>query len=74
MLGTAFTLALSESGWSPTSYPIEPVKTQSGLIVNIPVLSDQCGDAPLPCSSNPPNPRLELRRPGSLASGFRIAK
>ncbi len=74
MLGTAFTLALSESGWLPPSYPIEPVKTQSGLIVNIPVLSDQCGDAPLPCSSNPPNPHLELRRPGSLASGFRIAK
>jgi hypothetical protein len=74
MLGTAFALALRESGWSPPSYPIQPVKTQSGLIVNLPVASDQCGDAPLPCTSNPPNPRLELRRHGSLASGFRIAK
>jgi len=74
MLGTAFTLALSESAWSAPSYPIQPVKTDSGLIVYLPLTGDQCGDAPLPCSSNPPNPRLELRRPGSLASGFRIAK
>lgn len=43
----------------------------SGLSVNVPRGVDACFAAPLPCSPNP-DPRLRLRRPDDLGSGFEI--
>jgi len=43
--------------------------TDSGLVLHIPVASDQCWDAELPCTPYP-NPKLRLRRPDDLSSGF----
>lgn len=71
-LGTAFTIGVTEADSAPYWRPIRQMTTLSGLSINVPVNSDQCGDAPLPCSSQPPDERLELRQPGTLAKGFRI--
>jgi len=72
VLGTAFTLGLIEADSTPASRPVKPMTTLSGLTIYVPVKGDQCGDAPLPCSSDPPDVRLELRQPGTLAKGFRV--
>lgn len=74
LLGTACTVGLNESVSVPSLYPVKRITTQSGLSVHLPVEGDQCGDAPLPCASVPPHQRLELRHPGTLANGFRIAR
>jgi hypothetical protein len=71
VLAMAFTIGLVESDSAAASRLVSPITTLSGLI-NVPAKGDQCGDAPLPCSSQPPNERLELRQPGTLAKGFRI--
>jgi hypothetical protein len=42
-----------------------------GLTVNVPVSTDQCWDAELPCSPQI-RKRLQLRVPGDLGKGFRI--
>jgi len=48
----------------------ETFETNSGLVVNIPLISTrQCWDAPLPCAPRR-SPELRLRRPGNLAAGF----
>jgi hypothetical protein len=44
-------------------------QTSSGLTVNVPVETNQCWDAPLPCSAYFPN-TLHLRRPGRMDRGF----
>jgi hypothetical protein len=49
----------------------EPRRLESGLVVNVPTLSDACWNAPLPCTAFP-NPALRLRREGDLASGFML--
>jgi hypothetical protein len=74
ILGAACTIGLNKSPSAPSLYPVKRMTTLSGLTVYVPVAGDQCGDAPLPCSSVPPDQRLELRHPGTLANGFRIAK
>lgn len=73
VLGAACVVGLNESGSTPAPHPLRQITTLSGLTVYVPVGSDQCGDAPLPCSSHAPNQRLELREPGSIAKGFRVA-
>jgi hypothetical protein len=71
-LAIAFVIGVTEADSRFTSPPLTQMTTLSGLSVNVPSKGDQCGDAPLPCSSQPPDQRLELRQPGSLAKGFRI--
>lgn len=66
--------AFNESQRPASPETVRRMKTLSGLTVFVPATGDRCGDAPLPCSSLPPNEQLELRRPGSLADGFRIAR
>ena len=44
-------------------------KTDSGLMVYIPLKGDQCWDAPLPCTPYF-NSELRLRVPGKITSGF----
>lgn len=44
-------------------------ETESGLVINVPTDTDQCWDAPLPCSPSRPS-RLRLRKPGNLRQGF----
>lgn len=44
-------------------------QTSSGLTVNVPVETNQCWDAPLPCSAYFPN-TLHLRQPGRMDRGF----
>lgn len=74
MLAASCAVALSETG-RPASPPrVRPIATPSGLSVYLPVSGDRCGDAPLPCSSKPPEKGLELRNPGTFAKGFRIAR
>jgi hypothetical protein len=46
------------------------LETRSGLEVRVPVKSDQCWDAPLPCTPYFNN-ELELRKKENLQSGFR---
>ena len=48
---------------------VKPHQSISGLIVNVPVGTNQCWDAPLPCSPNF-NGKLSLRKPGELERGF----
>ena len=43
--------------------------TESGLAVHVPTDGDQCWDAPLPCAPHV-SPKLRLRKPGVLRSGF----
>lgn len=74
MLGAACIVGLRDSLVRPSRHPVRPMTTLSGLTVYLPVTGDQCGDAPLPCANVPPDPRLELRRPGTPANGFRVAK
>lgn len=45
--------------------------TTSGLRLNVPLDEDRCWVAPLPCTPYP-DPRLELRVPGEMGSGFLI--
>jgi len=54
---------------SPVAYHKRRLKT--GLVVNVPRISDACWDVPLPCTGYP-NPALRLRRDGDLAAGFMI--
>jgi hypothetical protein len=46
-----------------------PHRTLSGLTVYVPVETNQCWDAPLPCSPYF-NDTLRLRRPGDMRGGF----
>lgn len=62
----------------PVDFKTQPYTTNSGLVVYTPVPGTNevnrpvaCGNAPLPCTANPA-PNLELRKPGSLQSGFRV--
>jgi hypothetical protein len=48
---------------------VTPHQTNSGLIVNVPVGTNQCWDAPLPCSPYF-DETLHLRKPGELERGF----
>ena len=57
-------------------YPIRPVATtpfttDSGLVLNVPKVGQQCWDAPLPCTPYPA-PRLGLRDPDFPSSGFEL--
>lgn len=65
---------VSLAGWHPAPKIalIEKV-TSSGLPVYVPASGDQCGDSSLPCTPYF-NPKLRLRRPGELASGFTVAE
>jgi hypothetical protein len=72
VLAIACTIGLIESDSTAPSFQVKQITTLSGLTLNVPVNSDQCGDAPLPCSSKPPDERLELRQPGTYAKGFRV--
>ena len=62
----------SDKGFHPAPAPeVKARTTESGLVVYVPKneSSHQCWDAPLPCTPYF-NPRLRLRKPGNLASGF----
>ncbi|HEV1995543.1 MAG TPA: hypothetical protein VGR03_14525 [Candidatus Acidoferrum sp.] len=48
---------------------LTPHQTTSGLTVHVPVETNQCWDAPLPCSPYF-NETLHLRQPGKLERGF----
>ena len=74
VLASACAVGLRESRSAGSPRPLKRVTTLSGFLVNVPAGGDQCGDAPLPCSSHAPNQRLELREPGSIAKGFRVAR
>jgi hypothetical protein len=64
---------ISTSGWEPIkARPLARKETSSGLVVFIPQRTDQCWDAPLPCTPYF-NDRLRLRIPGNLASGFTVS-
>jgi hypothetical protein len=64
-------LSMKPNWWDAPRPAVAPTKLESsspGLQVLIPVGSDQCSDAELPCT---PEPGLQrLRRVGSLADGF----
>ncbi len=63
----------SERGFYPVPSPeLREARTESGLVVYVPCQGDQCWDGPLPCAPHA-DPRLRLRRPGSLRWGFRLA-
>jgi hypothetical protein len=49
----------------------EARRLESGLVVNVPKISDACWFVPLPCTGFP-NPALRLRREGDLAGGFML--
>jgi hypothetical protein len=49
--------------------PVVPHQTFSGLTIYVPVETNQCWNAPLPCSPYF-NDTLRLRRPNELRSGF----
>lgn len=53
------------------SIPLTKNSTDSGPIVYMPEAGDQCWDSPLPCTPDF-NPKLKLRTPGALVSGFTI--
>jgi len=74
VLSVALAVGTSESGGTLAEYPVRGFTTSSGLVVYVPVKGDRCGDAPLPCSSLPPNEGLELRHPGTIAKGFRVGR
>jgi hypothetical protein len=50
---------------------VMPHRTNSGLLVNVPVETNQCWNAPLPCSPYF-NETLRLREPGKLERGFAV--
>ncbi|MBI3182669.1 MAG: hypothetical protein HYZ28_11080 [Myxococcales bacterium] len=54
----------------PPQPPLESFTTQSGLVLNVP-LGGECSASPLPCTTCP-DPRLSLRGPDELGSGFRL--
>jgi len=61
-----------EGAWlRPPTHPYEPARfvTETGLVLSSP--ERFCVDAPLPCTPHP-STNLALRRPGELASGFRV--
>jgi hypothetical protein len=65
---------ISLSGWHPVrNVPLDIRVTSSGLSVYTPRLGYQCWDSPLP-STPRFEPRLRLRTPGRMASGFTITK
>lgn len=74
IMGTAFFVALNESSRPPSRQALKQMTTNSGLTIFLPLSGDRCGDAPLPCASRLPEKGLELRKPGSFASGFRVAR
>jgi hypothetical protein len=74
LLAVSCAVALTETGRKPSPSRVRPIATPSGLSVYLPVSGDRCGDAPLPCSSKPPEKGLELRDPGTFAKGFRIVR
>jgi hypothetical protein len=56
--------------------PMSPVRwveerLETGFVVNRPLATDACWDAPLPCTPFP-NPALRLRRAGDLGGGFML--
>jgi len=58
--------------------PLQGFKTDSGLVVHLPVNGDRVWDAPLPSAASPAAMRLELRylrlrRAGDLGAGFVMA-
>jgi hypothetical protein len=65
---------ISLSGWRPAiNFPLTTQKTQSGLVIYEPSGGgNQCGDSPLPCTPTF-NPKLRLRNPANLASGFTLS-
>ena len=83
LAGTAVALAALHLGDGPLLrrdlagfevYPnpeLREVRLGDGLVVHVPVASDQCWDAPPPCTPVP-NRALRLRRDGDLAAGFVI--
>lgn len=52
-----------------TQAELNPYTTDSGLDVWTPAGTNQCWDAPLPCTPYP-HPNLRLRVPGALGQGF----
>jgi hypothetical protein len=74
IMSVAFAVAFSESSRPPSRQALKRMITNSGLTIFLPASGDRCGDAPLPCASRLPEKGLELRKPGSFASGFRVAK
>ncbi len=52
---------------------VHPFTTDSGLVVYVPDIGDQGWDAPLP-STPYPKAELRLRKPGDMASGFRMGQ
>jgi hypothetical protein len=65
---------LPNTGWQP--WPTEEITqkyTETGLMVNTPLVGDRCWDAPIPCAAEF-NPQLRLISPdnmrNSLSSGF----
>jgi hypothetical protein len=75
LLGLAFLINLLVGRWLATntlpSYPLEQRTLESGLVIYRPREGSQCGDAPLPCTIQHYNPKLQLRELESLQSGFR---
>jgi hypothetical protein len=64
--------SISFSGFHPVKkVPLVRRVTLSGLVVYTPKTGDQCWDSPLP-STPYFNPRLRLRNPKSMASGFTV--
>ena len=60
----------SEGGFQPVPrVSTDRFETKSGLILRVPVGTDQCWGAPQPCTPYP-RTELHLRRPGDLRSGF----
>lgn len=51
-------------------YPVKNGQSPA-LILHVPVRSDQCGDAELPCTPYPRDSLL-MREPGDMRSGFRV--
>jgi hypothetical protein len=63
---------ISTSGWQPVkARPLARKETASGVAVYIPRRTDQCWDAPLPCTPYF-NRDLRLRTPGQLGAGFTV--
>jgi hypothetical protein len=49
----------------------KPFRTESGLILHVPIKGDQCWEAPLPCTPYPA-PRLGLRNEHAPYGGFEL--
>jgi len=67
-----FVPAGQDHGFHPIpAVEMRPIRLKWGLIVNIPKNPGTCWDAPLPATPSL-NPRLTLRIPGELESGFMV--